>query len=173
MEEAAQGVCDGAFEAIGEDLREEFPSNVWPAIRANAVYENYYLLAPRGPAGDRQGLVRAAETRGRAISHGATGKGTTSALRLLDTRSSGHPGGAPWRMEHEGRADLVAYATARYHGTVTAESVLDRCQPAHISYEGGVLRIPVGAPAGSQHDHRPGGRRMSPRVVVPSSGVVR
>jgi len=68
----------GAVEAFAEDLREEFVEDyVWPAIRANAVYENYYLL---GTSLARpviaKGLVRAAERYGaEAISHGATGKG--------------------------------------------------------------------------------------------------
>ncbi|MDH3425170.1 MAG: argininosuccinate synthase, partial [Acidimicrobiia bacterium] len=56
----------GAIEAITDDLRDEFVRDfVFPAIRANAVYEGYYLL---GTALARpviaKGLVAAAETAG-------------------------------------------------------------------------------------------------------------
>ena len=117
VEEAvAKAYATGAVEAVAEDLREEFVEEyVWPAIRANAVYENYYLL---GTSLARpviaKGLVRAAETFGaEAISHGATGKGNDqvrfelSAYALKpDIRVV-----APWReWSMRGRADLVAYA---------------------------------------------------------------
>ena len=158
VEEAvAKAYATGAVEAIAEDLREEFAEHyVWPAIRANAVYENYYLL---GTSLARpviaKGLVRAAETFGaEAISHGATGKGNDqvrfelSAYALKpDIRVV-----APWReWSMRGRADLVAYADK--HGIpvpVTAEKPYSTdANLLHISYEGGVLEDPwVGPPAG-------------------------
>ena len=68
----------GADEVIVEDLKEEFVRDfVWPALRANAVYEGAYLL---GTSLARpliaRGLVEAAgRTGANAVSHGATGKG--------------------------------------------------------------------------------------------------
>ncbi|MCB1246051.1 MAG: argininosuccinate synthase, partial [Acidimicrobiia bacterium] len=68
----------GAVEAICEDLTEEFVTDyVFPAFRASALYEGYYLM---GTSLARpvisKGLVRAAIATGAdAIAHGATGKG--------------------------------------------------------------------------------------------------
>ena len=158
VEEAvAKAYATGAVEAFAEDLREEFAEDyVWPAIRANATYENYYLL---GTSLARpviaKGLVRAAETFGaEAISHGATGKGNDqvrfelSAYALKpDIRVV-----APWReWSMRGRADLVAYADKHdIPVPVTAEKPYSTdANLLHISYEGGVLEDPwVGPPAG-------------------------
>ena len=158
VEEAVtKALATGAVEAVAEDLREEFVEDyVWPAIRAGAVYENYYLL---GTSLARpviaKGLVRAAETFGAvAISHGATGKGNDqvrfelSAYALKpDIRVV-----APWReWGMRGRADLVAYADKHdIPIPVTAEKPYSTdANLLHISYEGGVLEDPwVGPPAG-------------------------
>ena len=158
VEEAvAKAYATGAVEAFAEDLREEFVEDyVWPAIRANAVYENYYLL---GTSLARpviaKGLVRAAETVGaEAISHGATGKGNDqvrfelSAYALKpDIRVV-----APWReWSMRGRADLVAYADKHdIPVPVTPDKPYSTdANLLHISYEGGVLEDPwVGPPEG-------------------------
>ncbi|HEX9732431.1 MAG TPA: argininosuccinate synthase domain-containing protein, partial [Thermoanaerobaculia bacterium] len=66
----------GADDFVAEDLREEFVRDtIYPALRANAVYEWYYLL---GTALARpviaRGLMGVAADRGaEAIAHGATG----------------------------------------------------------------------------------------------------
>ena len=46
VDEARRKALDtGAVEAIAEDLREEFVTDfAFPALRASAVYEDYYLL---------------------------------------------------------------------------------------------------------------------------------
>jgi len=144
----------GAVEAIAEDLTPEFVTDyVFPALRANAIYEGYYLL---GTSLARpvisKGLVRAAEKFGAdAIAHGATGKGNDqvrfelSAFALKpDIKVI-----APWREWNlRGRADLVAYA--KEHGIdvpVTAEAPYSTdANLMHISYEGGVLEDPWTAP---------------------------
>jgi argininosuccinate synthase len=149
-----KAMATGAVEAITEDLREEFVADfVFPAIRANAVYEGYYLL---GTSLARpvisKGLVQAAEATGAdAIAHGATGKGNDqvrfelSAFALKpDIKVI-----APWReWDMKGRADLVAYAER--HGIptpVTAETPYSMdANMLHISYEGGVLEDPWTAP---------------------------
>ena len=158
VEEAvAKAYATGAVEAVAEDLREEFVGEyVWPAIRANAVYENYYLL---GTSLARpviaKGLVRAAETYGaEAISHGATGKGNDQVRFELSAYAlkSDIRVVAPWReWSMRGRADLVAYADKHdIPVPVTAEKPYSTdANLLHISYEGGVLEDPwVGPPAG-------------------------
>ena len=155
VEEAvAKAYATGAVEAVAEDLREEFTADyVWPAIRANAVYESYYLL---GTSLARpviaKGLVRAAAAFGaEAVSHGATGKGNDqvrfelSAYALKpDIRVV-----APWReWTMAGRADLVAYADKHEIPIpVTPEKPYSTdANLLHISYEGGVLEDPWTAP---------------------------
>ena len=144
----------GASDAFAEDLREEFVSEyVFPALRANAIYEGYYLL---GTSLARpviaKGLVRAAERAGAdSIAHGATGKGNDQVRFELaayalkpDIRVV-----APWReWDFKGRSDLMEYAAT--HGIeipVTPESPYSMdANLLHISYEGGVLEDPWVAP---------------------------
>ena len=106
----------GASEIVVDDLRDEFVRDcIFPALRANAVYESYYLM---GTALARpviaRGLVRAAERTGaEAIAHGSTGKGNDQIRFELaayalkpDIRII-----APWReWDMKGRSDLLAYA---------------------------------------------------------------
>ncbi|MGZ5383626.1 MAG: argininosuccinate synthase [Acidimicrobiia bacterium] len=144
----------GAVEAIAEDLTEEFVADfVFPALRANAVYEWYYLL---GTSLARpvitKGLIRVAEETGAdAISHGATGKGNDQ-VRFELSAYALKPDikvVAPWReWKLRGRADCVAYA--KHHGIpipVTPEKPYSTdANLLHISYEGGVLENPWEAP---------------------------
>jgi len=147
----------GAVEAICEDLREEFVEDyVFPAFRASALYEGYYLL---GTSLARpvisKGLVRAAiETGADAIAHGATGKGNDQ-VRFELSAYALKPDIkvlAPWReWDLKGRADCVAYAETRgIPIPVTAEKPYSTdANMLHISYEGGVLEDPwVGPPKG-------------------------
>ncbi len=155
VEEArVKALQTGAVEAITEDLRGEFVGDyVFPALRANAVYEWYYLL---GTSLARpviaKGMVGVARAMGAdAIAHGATGKGNDqvrfelSAYALKpDIRVI-----APWReWKLKGRADLVAYAKARgIPIPVTPERPYSMdANMLHISYEGGVLEDPWVAP---------------------------
>jgi argininosuccinate synthase len=145
----------GASEAICEDLTEEFVSEyVFPAFRASALYEGYYLM---GTSLARpvisKGLVRAAiETGADAIAHGATGKGNDQ-VRFELSAYALKPDIkviAPWReWDMKGRADLIAYADK--HGIpvpVTPDKPYSTdANLLHISYEGGVLEDPwVGPP---------------------------
>jgi argininosuccinate synthase len=149
-----KALATGAVEAVAEDLRHEFVADyVYPAVRANAVYEGYYLL---GTSLARPviaaGLVRAAEEHGAdAIAHGATGKGNDQ-VRFELAAYALKPDIkviAPWReWDLRGRADLVAYAER--HGIpvpVTAEKPYSTdANLLHVSYEGGVLEDPWTAP---------------------------
>lgn len=145
---------NGAVEVIVEDLRDAFVrDHIFPAARANAVYEWYYLM---GTALARpvlaRGLVEAARRCGaEAIAHGATGKGNDqvrfelSAYALKpDIRVI-----APWReWDFKGRSDLLSYA--RSHGldlsAAPKPSYSMDANLMHISYEGGVLEDPWAAP---------------------------
>ncbi len=144
----------GAVEAVAEDLRDEFVADfVFPALRANAIYEGYYLLGTslaRPIIG--KGLVEAAERFGAdAISHGATGKGNDQ-VRFELTAFALKPDIkviAPWReWDLKGRADCVRYAEK--HGIpvpVTPDKPYSiDANLLHISYEGGVLEDPWEAP---------------------------
>ncbi len=152
----AAALATGASEAVVEDLREALVTEcVFPALKANAVYEWYYLL---GTALARPVLARAlVETADRlgadAIAHGATGKGNDqvrfelSAYALRpDIRVI-----APWReWKMKGRADLVAYAAE--HGipvpAAPKPSYSMDANLMHVSYEGGVLEDPWSRPPG-------------------------
>jgi len=158
VEEAkVKAIATGAVEAIAEDLTEEFVADyVFPALRANAMYEGYYLL---GTSLARpviaKGLVRAAhETGADAIAHGATGKGNDQ-VRFEISAYALNPDikvVAPWReWDLKGRADCIAYAEARgIPVPVTKEKPYSMdANLLHISYEGGVLEDPwVGPPKG-------------------------
>jgi len=147
-------LATGASEAIVEDLREEFVREcIFPALRANAVYEWYYLMgtALARPALAR-GLMRAAERLGAdAIAHGATGKGNDQ-IRFELAAYALKPDVkiiAPWReWDYKGRSDLVAYA--REHriempAVPKPEYSMD-ANLMHVSYEGGVLEDPWAPP---------------------------
>jgi argininosuccinate synthase len=155
VEEAREkALRTGAVRAIAEDVREEFVRDfVFPALRASAIYEGYYLL---GTSLARpviaKGLVRVAEeTAADAIAHGATGKGNDQ-VRFELTATALRPGIqviAPWReWRLQGRGDLIAYA--KEHGIavpVTPEKPYSMdANLLHISYEGGVLEDPWAAP---------------------------
>lgn len=155
VEEARQKALDtGAVDAVVGDLREVFVTDaVFPAIRAAAVYETEYLL---GTSLARpiitKGLVETAVAHGAdAIAHGATGKGNDQVRFELSTAALAPELKtiAPWReWKMSGRADLVAYASARGIATpVTKESPYSMdANLFHISYEGGVLEDPWESP---------------------------
>ncbi|MCP4665577.1 MAG: argininosuccinate synthase, partial [Deltaproteobacteria bacterium] len=68
----------GADEVIIQDLKEDFVRDfVWPALRANAIYETTYMLGTSlaRPLIARGQVEAAGKTGADAVSHGATGKG--------------------------------------------------------------------------------------------------
>jgi argininosuccinate synthase len=140
----------GAQKLIIEDLRESFVKDyVFPALRANAIYEGTYLMGTslaRPLIGRR--LVESALAEGAdAICHGATGKGNDQ-VRFELTAYAFAPSIrviAPWRMWNmQGRSDLIDYAE-KHNIPVTATKAkpysTDR-NLFHISYEGGILEDP-------------------------------
>jgi argininosuccinate synthase len=147
-------ISTGACDFLAEDLREEFVRDyIFPAVRANAVYEWYYLM---GTALARpviaRGLMRCAERFGaEAIAHGATGKGNDQ-IRFELAAYAIRPDIkiiAPWReWSYKGRSDLIAYA--KEHGISLAaapkpEYSMD-ANLMHVSYEGGMLEDPWASP---------------------------
>jgi argininosuccinate synthase len=153
-EAEAKAIATGASQAIVDDLRAEFVSDfVFPAIRANAIYEGYYLL---GTSLARpiisKGMMEAVKATGAdAIAHGATGKGNDQvrfelAAYAIDPSIKVI---APWReWDLTGRADCVAYAEKHNIPIpVTPEKPYSMdANLLHISYEGGVLEDPWVAP---------------------------
>jgi argininosuccinate synthase len=149
-----KALATGAVDAIVEDLREEFVREaVYPALRASAVYEWYYLL---GTSLARpiitKGMMRAVKAAGAdAIAHGATGKGNDQ-VRFELSAYAINPDIkiiAPWReWKLRGRADLVEYARLRGIPTpVTPQMPYSMdANLLHVSYEGGVLEDPWTSP---------------------------
>ncbi len=144
----------GAVEAVVSDLRREFVTEaVFPAFRAGALYEGYYLL---GTSLARpiitQGMIEVARRFGAdAISHGATGKGNDQ-VRFELSAYALEPDIeviAPWReWDLKGRADLVEYARKRgIPVPVSPEKPYSTdANLLHVSYEGGILEDPWASP---------------------------
>jgi argininosuccinate synthase len=144
----------GAVKAYVEDLREEFVKDyVFPAFRANAIYEGQYLLGTsiaRPLLAKRQ--IEIAEIEGAdAVSHGATGKGNDQVrFELAYLALNPHIRiVAPWR-EWDLNSRTVLMAFAREHG-IDVPTTHDKPYSTdgnllHISYEGGVLEDPWASP---------------------------
>ena len=137
----------GADEIIVDDLREEFVRDfVWPAMRANAVYESTYLLGTSlaRPIIARGQVEAARKTGADSVCHGATGKGNDQ-VRFELTYMALEPGLriiAPWRIwDFKGREDLMDYALSKNIPVPVSKKKpysSDR-NLLHISFEGGIL----------------------------------
>jgi argininosuccinate synthase len=143
-----KALATGASKVYVEDLRE-----VFPMLRANAVYEGGYLLGTSiaRPLIAKAQMEVARREKADAVSHGATGKGNDQ-VRFELTYLSIDPSIkiiAPWReWEFNSRQSLIDYAR-KYKIPVTATKAkpysMDR-NLFHISYEGGVLEDPWDGP---------------------------
>jgi len=144
----------GASKVYVDDLTETFISDyVFPAFRANAIYEGQYLLGTsiaRPLIAKRQMEIAALEGAD-AVSHGATGKGNDQ-VRFELTYLAINPHikiVAPWReWDLNSRTDLMAFAEK--HGievpTTPKKPYSTDRNMLHISFEGGVLEDPWNAP---------------------------
>ena len=144
----------GASKIYIDDLREEFVRDfVFPAIKANLVYEGTYLLGTsiaRPLIAKRQMEIASIEGAD-AVSHGATGKGNDQ-VRFELSYFAFDPHIkiiAPWReWTFKSRSDLIAYS--RDCGipiTVTEEKPYSTDRNLfHISFEGGILEDPWSEP---------------------------
>ncbi|XP_037547938.1 argininosuccinate synthase [Nematolebias whitei] len=144
----------GAKKVFIEDLRSEFVEDfIWPAVQANAVYEDRYLMgtAIARPCIARRQVEIALKEGAQFVSHGATGKGNDQ-IRFELTCYALYPKVqiiAPWRIPEfynrfRGRKDLMQYA--QEHGipvpvTPRAPWSMD-ANLMHISYESGILENP-------------------------------
>ena len=114
-----KGMETGAEKVIISDLKEEFVEEyIFPAFRANAIYEGSYLLGTslaRPLIAKEQ--VRIAQAEGAdAVSHGATGKGNDQ-VRFELSYLAHDPHIkiiAPWReWDLNSRTALMAFAEKR------------------------------------------------------------
>ncbi len=145
-----KGMATGAEKVIISDLKETFVTDyIFPAFRANAIYEGSYLL---GTSLARPLIaweqVRIAEAEGAdAVSHGATGKGNDQVRFELGYMALNPQLViiAPWRMwDLDSRTKLIAYAE-KYNipVPVTKEKPYSSDENLlHISLEGGILEDP-------------------------------
>ncbi|NXW28136.1 ASSY synthase, partial [Phaetusa simplex] len=144
----------GAKKVYIEDISREFVEEfIWPAVQANALYEDRYLLgtALARPCIARK-LVEIAQREGaQYVAHGATGKGNDQ-VRFELTCYALCPNikvVAPWRLPEfyqrfPGRRELMDYA--KKHGIpvpVTPQTPWSMDENLmHISYEAGILENP-------------------------------
>ncbi len=165
--------ADGYFVA---DVRDEFIRDfVYPALRANAVYEGEYLmgtsLARPVIAKAQMEIVR--KTGADAVAHGSTGKGNDQ-VRFELAYLAFEPGIriiSPWReWDLRSRTDCIEYA--RKHGipvTATVEKPYSTdANLFHISYEGGILEDPWREPDAEMFQRTTDPRRApdEPRTVT-------
>ena len=150
-----KALATGACRALVEDLREEFVTSfIFPAFKANALYEGRYLLgtALARPLIARRQIEIAHEVGAGSVAHGSTGKGNDQvrfelAYYALDPEISVI---APWKMpefleQFSGRQELLGFA--RQHGidvSATGEKPFSEDENLlHISHEAGILEDPL------------------------------
>ncbi|WP_448871365.1 argininosuccinate synthase [Desulfobulbus propionicus] len=150
----AKGMATGAEKVVISDLREEFVRDyIFPAFRANAIYEGSYLLGTSlaRPLIAKEQVRIALEEGADAVSHGATGKGNDQ-VRFELSYMALNPKLtiiAPWRIwDLNSRQKLVAFAkdnnipvpVTKKNPYSSDENLL------HISFEGGILEDPWNEP---------------------------
>jgi len=156
LEEKALGT--GAAGIYIEDMQEEFVRDfVFPALRANAIYEGSYLLGTslaRPLIAKRQ--IEIAEKEGAdAVCHGATGKGNDQ-VRFELTYMAINPDIkiiAAWRDDNwslDSRESMIDYAGKHDIpiGVTKKKPYSEDRNLLHISHEGGILEDPWVEPAG-------------------------
>ncbi len=159
----------GASKVIIEDLRREFVTDyIFTAVKANAVYEDRYLLGTalaRPLIAKKQ--IEAAEREGADyVAHGATGKGNDQ-VRFELTYYALNPNIkviAPWKdgeflSQFQGRSDMIRYA-AGHRIPVKASIAKPYSEDdnlMHISHEAGILEDPLYV----------GGKEILEKMVMP------
>lgn len=156
VREKAQKI--GASRVCIEDLKEEFVTDfIFPALKANAIYEGRYLMGTalaRPLIAKKQ--VEIAEREGSdCVAHGATGKGNDQ-VRFELTYYALQPDIkvlSPWKdpeflAEFKGRSDMIRYA--KIHDipvkATAAKPYSEDSNLMHISHEAGILEDPLKAP---------------------------
>ncbi len=155
FDEAKQKALNlGASKVYIEDLKEEFVTDyIFPAIKANAIYENRYLLGTSlaRPVIAKKQIEIAARENAHYVSHGATGKGNDQ-VRFELSYYALNPEikvFSPWKNQEflddfKGRTDMLNYAKdkgipikATHEKPYSEDDNL-----FHISHEAGVLEDP-------------------------------
>ncbi|NOR24916.1 MAG: argininosuccinate synthase [Desulforhopalus sp.] len=150
----AKGLATGAEKVVISDLKKEFVEDyIFPAFRANAIYEGSYLLGTSlaRPLIAKEQVRIALEEGADAVSHGATGKGNDQVRFEL-----GYIGlapnlqiVAPWRIwDLNSRQKLVAFAKEHNIPIPVTKKNPYSCDEnlLHISFEGGILEDPWNEP---------------------------
>jgi len=148
----SKALATGASKIFIEDLREEFVRDfVFPALRANAVYEGTYLLGTSlaRPLIAKKQIEIARQEGADAVSHGSTGKGNDQ-VRFELSYMALNPQIkiiAPWREEKwrfDSREAMIDYA--QQHAiplTITKSKPYSSDRNLlHVSHEGGILEDP-------------------------------
>jgi argininosuccinate synthase len=151
-----KAIKTGASKIYIDDLREEFARDfVFPALRANAIYEGTYLLGTSlaRPLIARRQIEIAKLENADAVSHGATGKGNDQ-VRFELTYYALNPKIkiiAAWKDDHwsfDSRDSMIDYAQ-KYKIPIP----LTKAKPyssdrnlLHMSHEGGILEDPWAEP---------------------------
>jgi len=149
-----KGLATGAEKVIISDLKKVFVEDyIFPAFRANAIYEGSYLLGTSlaRPLIAKEQVRIALEEGADAVSHGATGKGNDQVrfelayiglapqLKIV----------APWRTwDLNSRKKLVEFAQEHNIPVPVTKKNPYSCDEnlLHISYEGGILEDPWNEP---------------------------
>jgi argininosuccinate synthase len=145
----------GASSVIIEDLKREFVTDyIFQAVKANAVYEDRYLLgtALARPLIAKKQIEAAIEYGADYVSHGATGKGNDQVRFELayyalkpDIKVI-----SPWKdteflSQFQGRSDMIRYAAG--HRIPIKASISKPYSEddnlMHISHEAGILEDPL------------------------------
>ncbi len=148
----------GASRVYIQDLRREFVTDyIFPALKANALYEGRYLLGTSlaRPVIAKYQIKIAAEEKASLVSHGATGKGNDQ-VRFELSYYALNPEIkvlAPWKTEEfldqfKGRTDMLNYAT-KHNIPVKAtvkKPYSEDDNLMHISHEAGILEDPAYQP---------------------------
>jgi argininosuccinate synthase len=145
----------GASKVVISDLKKEFVEDfVFKAIKANAVYEDRYLLgtALARPLIAKRQIEVAIEEGANAVAHGATGKGNDQ-VRFELCYYALKPNIkviSPWKDREfletfKGRTDLLKYAAEK---KIPVKASLSKPYSEddnlmHISHEAGVLEDPM------------------------------
>ncbi|OGS23768.1 MAG: argininosuccinate synthase [Elusimicrobia bacterium RIFOXYB2_FULL_48_7] len=149
-----RALATGASKAYVIDAKKEFVTDIiFPAVKANAIYEHKYLLGTSlaRPIIAKKIVEIAKKENAWAVSHGATGKGNDQ-VRFEITFRAFAPGIkiiAPWReWDMKSRTDEIDYAQ-KHNIPITVSKAKPYSSDAnlwHISYEGGILENPDNPP---------------------------
>ena len=147
-------MATGAKKVHVVDLRREFVEDyVFPAIRANAIYEGRYLLgtALARPLIAKAQLEIAHKEKAQYLAHGATGKGNDQVRFELSCYALDPDIKiiSPWKdakflAKFKGRPDMLAYAKEK---EIPVKASLDKpysedANLMHVSHEAGILEDP-------------------------------